>query len=117
MSRQSGVDIRKNAIEAGVTALLERLSEFPADMRGEIAETVLASVICSTTDEKRREYTLADLSAMHVLALIRRHKSRVRMLPVLPYQAPGELATAGQGGLDELPLRSTTLGHRHGGAL
>lgn len=94
---------RADTIEAGLAAVMAAFTAQPADIRLALAEMALAAVICGHDDHRRASVSLraADSAALHVMALIRRHYSGERRLPVA---GEGDAAGTGFCPPDAMPL-------------
>jgi hypothetical protein len=96
LSENNGMRLRKDNLAAGVDTVMAAIAALPDDMRQDAAETALAATICSSfSGDRRHPFTVFDLANLHVSAMIRRHQSGERPLPVIPViEGPGMSMTS-----------------------
>ena len=85
------------------------------DTRVELAEIALAAMICSDPEAHHRRILQADLSGLHVTALIRKHLARHIALPTIDTFDRGR-GYAGLGTSMDPATVHSSLGGRHRGA-
>ena len=70
-------------LAASLAEIIAAFTSAAPDTRVELAEIVLAGMICSDPDAHHRRFLQADLSGLRVTALIRKHLARDLALPTI----------------------------------